>query len=265
LEQGDDPYNLYSSANSRLKRLLLMEQCSLHPLDLGVVDAYVAALNGDSSAQFSAWANRELEQAQRGYQRAKDGDEGGAIAVGFGLAKLLSEAQPSFFHDGLSLTNWEARIDRGIGMMIRPPSRLFIDAGLDTVAARTMPIRLDLNRGIMGGAFVPAHLIDQLDEQLDTRLERLVRRMVEAELDAVPMMAMMLEAVQHAKRAGLGLLEAIDAISPDAPEAWPPGANLILADKRRIEPELKKRLEQATKPPKKPGFISRLRQNREGT
>jgi hypothetical protein len=236
-----------------------MEQCSLHLLNLDIVNAYVAALNGDPGVQFSAWARREVEQAQRGYQRAKEEDAEGAISVGFGLAKLLSEAKPTFAQDGLSLTAWEARIDRGIGMMMRPPSRLFIDAGLDVVAARAMPIRLDLSRGMMGGAFVPARLMDQLDEMLDSRLERLVRRMVEAELDAVPVMALMLEAVQSAKQAQVGLFESIDAISIDTPEAWPSGANVVFADKRRIKPELKKRLEQATKPPKKPGLISRLR------
>jgi hypothetical protein len=236
-----------------------MEQCSLHPLDLEIVNAYVSALNGESAAQFSAWSQREIEQAHRGYQRAKEGDENGAIAVGFGLAKLLSEAQPTFVHEGLSLSTWEARIDRGIGMMMRPPSRLFIDSGLDLVAARAMPIRLDLGRGMMGGSFIPARLMDQLDEMLDLRLERLVRRMVDAELDAVPTMALMLEAVQFARQSRLGLLEAMDSISIDAPEVWPPGAKVILADKRRIEPELKKRLEQATKPPKKPGLMSRLR------
>jgi hypothetical protein len=236
-----------------------MEQCSLHLLDLEIVNAYVAALNGEPRVQFSAWANREIEQAQRGYQRAKEGDSDGATSVGFGLAKLLSEAKPTFAQDSLSLTIWEARIDRGIGMMMRPPSRLFIDAGLDVVAARAMPIRLDLSRGLTGGAFIPARLMPQLDEMLDLRLERLVRRMVDAELDAVPVMALMLDAVQSAKRSQLGLFEALDAISIDAPEVWPPGANVVFADKRRIEPDLKKRLEQATKPSKKPGFISRLR------
>jgi hypothetical protein len=236
-----------------------MEQCSLHPLDLEIVNAYVAALNGEPGVRFSAWAHREIEQARRGYQRAKEGDSEGAISISFVLAKLLSEAKPTFAQEGLSLTAWEARIDRGIGMMMRPPSRLFIDAGLDVVAARAMPIRLDLSRGMMGGAFVPARLMPKLDEMLDSRLERLVRRMVEAELDAVPTMALMLEAVQSAKLSGLGLFEAIDAISMDAPEVWPPGANVMFANKRRIEPDLRKRLEQATRLPKKPGLISRFR------
>jgi hypothetical protein len=237
-----------------------MEQCSLHPLDLDVVGAYVNALEGQSSAHFSAWALRELEPAQRGYQRAKDGIEDGAIAVGFGLAKLLAEAQPSFVHEGLSLTIWEARIDRGIGMMMRPPSRLFVDAGLNVVAARALPIRLDVTRGMMAGAYVPDRLMDRLEEYLDNRLERLVRRMVEADLEAVPTMALVLEAVQYSKRSGLGLFEAVDAISLDAPGAWPPDARVVVADRRRIEPALRKRLEAATKPPKKPSLLSRLRQ-----
>jgi hypothetical protein len=238
-----------------------MEHCSLHPIDLDVVNSYVAALNGDASYSFSSWGSREIELARSGYARAKQGNEDGAIAVGFGLAKLLSEANPNFFQEGVSLTSWEARIDRGIGMMLRPPSRLFIDAGLDQVAARAMPIRLDMSRGMMGGAFIPARLMNQVDELLDKRLERLVKRMIETEMDGVTTMAFMLEAVQFAKGSELGLYEAIDVVSPNAPESWPPGASIVVADKRRIDSELRARLEQAAKPPKKPGLFSRLRKS----
>ena len=31
----------------------------------------------------------------------------------------------------ISLTNWEAQIDRGIGMLMRPPARILIDAGME--------------------------------------------------------------------------------------------------------------------------------------
>jgi hypothetical protein len=236
-----------------------MEHCSLHPIDLDVVNSYVAALNGDSSIHFSSWASREIEPARSGYARAKLGDEDGAIAVGFGLATLLSETQPSFFQEGISLTTWEARIDRGIGMMIRPPSRLFVEAGLDPVAARAMPIRLDVSRGMMCGAYIPAHLIDQVEEQLYARFHRLVRRMVEAELDVVPTMALIIDAIRYAKQSGLGLLEAIDAASPEAPELRAPTAQVLVVDVRRMDPYLKKRIQEAAKPPKKPGRFSWFR------
>jgi hypothetical protein len=236
-----------------------MEDCSLHPLDLSVVGTYVSALNeSDSVWQGSQWGAREVDQARAAYATARNGNENGAIAVGFGLAKLLSEVQPSFFQEGLSLTSWEARIDRGIGMLIRPPSRFFIEAGLDQFAARAMPIRLGLSRGMMAGAFVPASLIDQLYEHFDARFERLVKRLVAAEIDPVPAMGLMFKAVTYARDNGLGLYEAVDVISPYALASLPLTVDVIVADKRRIDQELRKRIELAAKPPQKPGFFGRI-------
>src|SRR3712207_7989765 len=62
----------------------------------------------------------------------------GANAVSYGLARLLGAVEPVFFVPGLGFTQLEAKFDRGIGMLLRPPSRLFGDAGLETIAARAM-------------------------------------------------------------------------------------------------------------------------------
>ena len=64
-----------------------------------------------------------------------------------------------------------------------PPSRLFGDAGLETIAARAMPIRLDASGGIMGGAFMPPAQTPRFRDLLEQRLDRLARRMAEAGLD----------------------------------------------------------------------------------
>ncbi|MFL5758413.1 MAG: hypothetical protein ACJ789_01670 [Thermomicrobiales bacterium] len=236
-----------------------MEDCSLHPLDLTLVQRYVAALK-DSHAVWdgSPWAADIVEQARVGYANARVGDENGAIAIGFGLSRLLSEVHPSFYESGLSLTTWEARIDRGIGMLIRPPSRFFIEAGLDQTPARTIPIRLDLSRGMMAGAYVPATLIDKLYEHLDGKFERIVKRMIAAELDAAAAMTQMWEAVKYARAKKFGLYEAIDAVSPYALDAMPPSDRVVVFDKKRIDPDLKKRLEVAAKPAKQPSRLGRL-------
>jgi hypothetical protein len=96
------------------------------------------------------------------------------------------------------------------------------------------------------------------EQLLDKRLERLVRRLIDAELDGVSVMGLVIEAVRYAREQGLGLYEAIDVITPDAPEAVPPGARVIVADRKRLDPALRHRLEKAAKPPKKPGLIRRM-------
>jgi hypothetical protein len=143
-------------------------------------------------------------------------------------------------------------------MLIRPPSRLFSEAGLDITAARAMPIRLDLSRGMMAGAFVPHSLMDQFSEYFDLKFERIVKRMVHAELDAMAMMTSMVEAVKYARANGYGLLEAVDVITPSAPESLPPTARIFEVDPKRIDPNLKKRIELASRTPKQPGRLSRM-------
>jgi hypothetical protein len=240
-----------------------MEACSLHLLDLEAVARYVKILTGDDPAPDlgvadRVWSNRLVAAARAGYARALNGNEAGANAVTYGLGQLLATRGPSFAMPGLALTTLEARIDRGVGMLVRPPSRLFVEAGLATTAARAMPIRLDLSRGLMGGAFVPARLVAELEALLDRRLERFLRRFGDAELDGVAAVGLLIEACAAARAAGVGLFEAIDVITLDAPESFPPNARVVAGERRRLPPDLRKRLEEAAKPPKQPGLVARI-------
>jgi hypothetical protein len=237
--------------------------CTLHLLDETLVRRYVAAVTGQIEPAALVpdapdWSARLAQAARVGYERATAGQEAGANALTHGLAQVLATSQPTFLLPNAGLTAWEARIDRGVGMLMRPPSRLFGDAGLPLAIARAMPIRVDLGGGMMGGAYIPARLIPNLRHLLDTRAERMVRRMVEADYDGVPLLGILIEAADAAANSGLGLYEALDVIVPEAPEADPPGARVILPDRKRMPRELRLRLEEAAKPPKKPGLVARL-------
>ena len=241
----------------------MSELTSLHPYDPDFVVRYVAAVKGDAAAgdalpQAPGWADGEIERARRGYARALGGSEAGANAVSYGLARLLAAREPVFLLPGLGLTQLEAKYDRGAGMLLRPPSRLFADAGLETTAARATPIRLDVSAGSMGGAFIPPTLLPQFRDLLARRLERLARRMAEAEMDAPAYVGALLDAAGYAASHGLGLYEAIDVVVPGVPESEPPGLRLIVPDRRRLDRDLRKRLEDAARPPKEPGVLARL-------
>ena len=186
-----------------------MELCSLHPFDPGMVQTFVRLIEDGGDVQQAGlppgpWSARLLAEARIGYGRAKDGSEAGANAVSYAFAQFLATTTPSFLLPGAGLTPIEARIDRGVGMLMRPPSRLFLDAGLDSVAARTMPIRVDLTRGLMGGAFIPARLVPELHRLLEKRLERFLRRFTEAEMDGVALVGALLAATELATGQRLG-------------------------------------------------------------
>lgn len=243
-----------------------MELCSLHPLDTVVLQHYISGLVGngrpvlpDSLADRDPlWAERLQLATRRGYLQAQEGHESGANTVTYGLAQALAMAHPSFAQQGLSLTTLEARIDRGAGMLLRPPSRLFHEAGLSRSAARSMPIRLDLSRGLMGGAYIPARLVPEFSHLLDDRMQRWLRRLADAEYNNVATLGLLIEAADYAGARGLGLYEALDVVIPGAPEASPPGAVVVSADASRIDPHLRKRLVEAAKTPKRPGLLSRM-------
>src|SRR6185295_8568771 len=95
-----------------------MELTSLHLLDLDVVRAFVDAANGTGDLSSlpldSGWRRLLVEGATSGRLKAAAGDEIGANALTYGLGQALTAVQPSYFHPGLSLTAWEARIDRGV-------------------------------------------------------------------------------------------------------------------------------------------------------
>jgi len=175
--------------------------------------------------------------------------------VGAGFARYLTDHGTTFCAEGLSLTAWEARVDRGLSMLLRPPSRLFADAGMPIGAARELPIRLDLHEGVMGGCYLPARLITQALEMLDRNLERNVKRMAEAEMDAIRLQGLMIEAVRTAGATGLGLYEAIGVVIPDEPSSWPVGQPVHTHPTDR---ELQKRIQVALKPPEEPGVLKRI-------
>jgi hypothetical protein len=241
----------------------MSEFATLHPFEPSFVERYVMALQGelppaDLLPMAPAWADVEIARVRRGYERARAGNDQGANAVSHALARLLAVAQPVFFVPGAGFTQLESRIDRGIGMLLRPPSRLFADAGLEIAVARAMPIRLDASGGGMGGAFMPPMLVPQFRNHLETRMDRLARRMAEAELDAPAFVGLLLEAATFATEGGLGLYEASDVIVPGVPESQPPGLRLLQPDRKRLDRHLRLRLEEASRPPRDPGLLSRL-------
>jgi hypothetical protein len=236
-----------------------MELCSLHPFEESAVRAFVSSLNDPAVSAHSAdGANlRLLQDARRALEQTKQGEDRGPYALSYALATDLALMQPSYAHPGICLTTWEARVDRGLGMLMRPPSRLLIEAGMDPVVARRLPIRLDLSRGMMGGAYVPARLMSDFQRLLHTHIERAVKRLIEAEWDGVAVLGMMIELVDYASQRGMAIYEAMDIISDRGEAPTIPGATVILADRKRLDKQLRAQLELAAKPPKKPGLFSR--------
>jgi hypothetical protein len=242
---------------------VMSELATLHPFDPAFVARYVAVVQGAMTAgellpAAPAWTEREIARARTGYALAESGNEAGANAVSYGLVRMLAVVEPVYFVPGLGFTQLEAKFDRGIGMLLRPPSRLFDDAGLARAAARTMPIRLDASGGIMGGAFMPPAQVPRFRDLLEQRMDRLARRLAEADLDAPSYVGLLLEVAAYAADRELGLVEAADVVVPGVPESQPPGLRLIAPDRKRLDRELRRRLEEASRPPKQPGLVARL-------
>jgi len=232
-----------------------MDVISLHPFDPVIVERYVAALNEQEppAPGWSGWWNDDLPKA---LVQARTGDEKAANRISLGLAWALADEQPSYLIPGFGLSIWEARIDRGVGMLLRPPSRLFVDAGMDVTTSRAMPIRLDPQMGMMGGAYVPPRLVPRLHELLETRFDRTVRRLVEAEYDPLVILGPVYEAIDRARIEGHGLFEALDAFGPDGQGMH--GMQVIMPDPKRVDKSLRQRIEFARKEPRKVGFLARL-------
>ena len=235
-----------------------MELCSLHPFDEATAHDFLRrATSGALVGPGRPGGNQAI--ARQAIDSIQAGSERGRFDLTLALARELAEQHPTFAYPGISLTSWEARVDRGIGMLMRPPARLMLDAGIEPAVARKLPIRLDLSRGMMGGAYVPARLIPDLERLLDARLERTVRRLIEAEWDGVEVLGFMMEVAAYARANGLALYEAMDVVTPDGDAPSVPGARVVTADRRRLDKELRQRLETAARPPKKPGLWTRLR------
>ncbi len=239
-----------------------MQPSALHPFDPTVADAFVRALAGSETVQLPGldpiWSRQILDQARAGYARAVQGQERGFTELTAAFGAAVSALHPTFQHDGLSLTSWEAQIDRGAGMLLRPPARFLIDAGLDPTIARQLAIRLDFTLGMMGGAYVPPRLVPQLSALLEHRFDRLVKRLVDADIDPLPHMSMLIAAVDYAQARGLGLFETLGVVIPEAAASLPPETQIVVFDRKRLDPDLRKRIELAAKPVKEPGKLSRL-------
>jgi len=234
-----------------------MELCSLHPFEESSVQEFVQAITGSARSQSDVIPGNSIAAGKRSLARIERGEGSGVYEMTHALGSFLAERQPSFTHPGLSLSTWEARVDRGAGMLLRPPSRLLIDAGLDPAIARKLPIRLEMSRGMMGGAYVPARLVGQFDQTLELRLERTLRRLSDAEWDGVAVLGLMIEMVAYCRSNGYAIYEAMDVVAPDGVGSNT-FAQVITADKKRLDKSLRVRLEAAAKPPKKPGLLARL-------
>jgi hypothetical protein len=237
-----------------------VELCSLHPVSDTLAAAYVQQLKldsmhfpGQSDAGGSEIRGRE-SIGSNGIPRAGL-DDRQLQQVGFGLAQFLALEHPTFAGQGLALTSWEARVDRGIAMLVRPPSRLFADAGLPVQIARRIPIRLDLGEGMMGGGYIPARLMPQAQEMVYRNIKRSVRRMIDAEMNATTLQALMMEAVDYAAASHLGLFEAVGLVDFSDPATWPPGSQV---HNRPSDKGILQLVADAARPDPKPSRISRL-------
>lgn len=232
-----------------------MELMSLHPLDDRIVARFTRAALGEVSPDDSwrAWWPQGIPVL---FERMRTGDERAANELTLALAYALGTAHPTFTAPGFGLTMWEARVDRGVGMYLRPPSRLFRELGFELEVIRTMPIRLDPAMGMMGGAFIPSHLIPRVREIVDSREERIARRLREAEYDPVIALGLFREAITYAEEYGLGLFEALDAVGPEGQTNF--GGTVIVGSRDRMPKDERKRIDKVSEPPKKPGLISRV-------
>lgn len=232
-----------------------MEMMSLHPLDEGTVTKFMAALEGAADPE-PAWRPWWPAQPSVLLERMRAGDERASNEITLALAYALGSATPSFAAPAFGLTLWEARVDRGVGMYLRPPARLFRDRGMELDVVRMMPIRVDINLGPMGGAYVPAHLVPKVKELLTDREQRMARRLREAELDPVVSLTLFREAVDYALDRGLGLFEALDAVGPAGESIF--GGQVVIGSRDRVPKDERKRIDEISKPPKKPGLLKRM-------
>ena len=221
---------------------------SLHPVKTSEVRAFIEACQRGGSL------SPGVEKGSVGFEWIRRNDSRGPAMLTSGLALFLAERGPAFVFRDASLSKWEATIERGIGMYLRPPSRLFVDAGIERSIVQSLPIRLDSSGGMMGGSYVPQHLVEQVQTVLEERLARQMRRMVESEIDAVATMGLMLDALKYACEVGTGLFEAADVVGPEMPGAY----QLVVASRERLPKEVRKRLEEAARPPGKPGGLRRM-------
>ncbi len=232
-----------------------MEMMSLHPLDDRIVARFVESIGGGAEPD-PAWRAWWPDSSGVLMERMRAGDERASGQITLALAYALGSEAPTFAAPAFGLTLWEARVDRGVGMYLRPPARLFRDCGMDLAVVRAMPIRVDTNLGPMGGAYVPPHLVPKVRELLTEREQRMARRLREAELDPVVALTLFNEAVDYALERGLGLFEAQDAVGPGGESVF--GGEVVVGSRDRVPKAERKRIDELSKPPKKPGLLKRM-------
>lgn len=209
-----------------------MQLITVHMYSPEIARLFVQALRGEVTPEWSWWESDLPDLVEQPL------DESAANRITTALARAMADANPTFHLEGFGLTPWEAMIDRGVGMLMRPPARVFVDNGVHPLYVHSMPIRLDLQGGIMGGAWIPPHLIDKLDQMVDQRLELWAKRLHEAEHDPYPMLATMRMAVDEAKASGFGLMEAINILGPESQIVETPS-------KKKMDPALRARIDAA--------------------
>lgn len=222
-----------------------MQQVCLHLYSPDIATEFIESLRGERDPQWSWWQQEWPEFMAREVSEIEAGD------LTRGLALAMTERLPVFYGDSTGLTYWEAMIDRGVGMMMRPPARIFVDHGHNPYLIDKMPIRLDLQGGFpMGGAWIPPHLIPRLHEMLEQRLDLWAKRIHEAELDPFRMLTLLHLATEEAMRQGTGLMESSDVVPPNTPVIQAP-------ERKKIDPEMRARIEAALKEDKQ-GLIDKL-------
>lgn len=225
-----------------------MQLITVHMYSPEIATRYIQSLRGEIAPEWSWW-EEDLPKLVK-----EPLTEPQANRITTGLALAMADANPTFHLEGFGLTTWEAMIDRGIGMLMRPPARIFVDNDVHPLYVHSMPIRLDLQGGIMGGAWIPPHLIGKLDEMVDSRLELWAKRLHEAENDPYAMLATMRMVVDEAKSSGLGLIESINTLQP--------GASVIATpERKKLNPELRAAIASALQQDKQ-SLIDKLFRNR---
>lgn len=228
---------------------------SLHPLDEAMVKRFVDALLGDSDPA-PQWQSWWPSQSGVLLERMRDGDERAANEITLRLAYAAGVQHPTFASSSVGLSLWEARVDRGVGMYLRPPARLFRDLGVDLDIVKAMPIRLDASLGMMGGAYIPAHLIPNVLKLLEYREQRTARRLQDAEIDPVIALPLFQEALAYAAERNLGVFEALDAVGPDGQSVF--DGEVIVGNRDRVSKAERKRIEELAEPPREPSLLRRL-------
>lgn len=229
-----------------------MHQVCLHLYSPDIATHFIQSLRGEKAPAWSWW------QADLPEFITREISEMEANRLTGGIVLAMAEQFPTFYFNSTSLTHWEAMIDRGIGMLMRPPARIFVDHGHNPYLIDKMPIRLEMQGGFpMGGAWIPPHLVPRLHEMIDKRLETWAKRINDAEMDPYPMLTTIHMATEEAMKRGLGLIESMDVL--------PPGSTIVQTPNRKqMDPAIRERIDLALKEEKQSLMDKLFRRGKEG-